>query len=443
MPSPNIVSPTGRPAFSNSNIQFQISSQLPTSSASLSRPNQPNTLQSSPNTSTATPAGLGSLLAILAQHSKNKQLQQLLSSVNSVNSDQSSQLRVQKVNSTQLTQLETKDGNMIMLDGNTMVKMVNGNGNGSVASLDRMQRGDSLNEQRSREDNGMTQQSPQNSSQLQSQGSREWDRQLQVQTSDGYQITQIQQPAGQNVINRNFEKSGVPPPNRTISMNNLSDNNSRVQQQVFSPPMSPRQSAIISSNISPRGATQLPHLSTQMSPVPQRSPQQSPQMTAANISAALFHHPGDEVDDSFNSSLIRDSTLLHGINRVFLGIDNSCEAYGCKEGRSEGIDDHTVLISTSPDNFSAEVSHRYWHGFHPSVNHIEMTGERQEIITNVLEAFNNLKGTYVTNEPDYLQAGQKKPQADQMEHWHHIQRRIARHVVAGQRFCRNIPGYFR
>lgn len=29
---------------------------------------------------------------------------------------------------------------------------------------------------------------------------------------------------------------------------------------------------------------------------------------------------------------------------------------------------------------------------------------------------------------------------DQLEHWHHIQRRIARHVVAGQRFCRNIPG---
>ncbi|CAG5134266.1 unnamed protein product, partial [Candidula unifasciata] len=32
---------------------------------------------------------------------------------------------------------------------------------------------------------------------------------------------------------------------------------------------------------------------------------------------------------------------------------------------------------------------------------------------------------------------------DQQEHWHHIQRKIARHVVAGQRFCRNIPGYFK
>lgn len=39
-----------------------------------------------------------------------------------------------------------------------------------------------------------------------------------------------------------------------------------------------------------------------------------------------------------------------------------------------------------------------------------------------------------------LLSPQRRMSQDQLEHWHHIQRKIARHVVAGQRFCRNIPG---
>ncbi|CAL1527134.1 unnamed protein product, partial [Lymnaea stagnalis] len=151
----------------------------------------------------------------------------------------------------------------------------------------------------------------------------------------------------------------------------------------------------------------------------------------------------DPYDDSFNSSIIRDSTLLHEINRIFLGIDNSCDTYGCSHQNNSDnnrIDDRALTSYFSPDEFSPEISHRYWHSFHPSNHFISMVPERQKIIQDVLDAFDNLQKTYVMNEPEYVN---KKMPHDQLEHWHHIQRRIARHVVAGQRFCRNIPGYFK
>ncbi|XP_059164712.1 uncharacterized protein LOC131947508 isoform X2 [Physella acuta] len=149
----------------------------------------------------------------------------------------------------------------------------------------------------------------------------------------------------------------------------------------------------------------------------------------------------DTYDDSFNSSLIRDCTLLHEINRIFLGIDNSCETYGCNCARDgqDTRDDGAIVSSISPDEFSPEISHKYWHSFQPNT-YVPMTAERSKIIEDVLDAFDNLQKTYVTNEPEYVN---KKMPHDQLEHWHHIQRRIARHVVAGQRFCRNIPGYFK
>ncbi|BFZ12318.1 hypothetical protein BsWGS_15357 [Bradybaena similaris] len=155
-------------------------------------------------------------------------------------------------------------------------------------------------------------------------------------------------------------------------------------------------------------------------------------------------HFDDTYEDSFNSALIRDSTLLHEINRIFLGIDNSCDTYGCQhqDGASgnSGGQDLSVLSSMSPDGFSPEISHRYWHGLQPSYKFLHMTPERQKITQDVLEAFDELQKTYVTNDPENLN---KKLYLDQLEHWHHIQRKIARHVVAGQRFCRNIPGYFK
>ncbi|XP_055880492.1 uncharacterized protein LOC106057102 isoform X4 [Biomphalaria glabrata] len=147
-------------------------------------------------------------------------------------------------------------------------------------------------------------------------------------------------------------------------------------------------------------------------------------------------------DDSFNSSLFRDSTLLHEINRIFLGIDNSCSTYGCNRSEIDRsrTEDGTIYALLSPDDYSPEISHTYWHGFQQSDQPIHMTPDKEKIIKDVLDAFDNLQKTYVTNEPEYIS---KKIPQDQLEHWHHIQRRIARHVVAGQRFCRNIPGYFK
>lgn len=109
-------------------------------------------------------------------------------------------------------------------------------------------------------------------------------------------------------------------------------------------------------------------------------------------------------DDSFNSSLIRDSTLLHEINRIFLGIDNSCDSYGCDHHGEEGdnrVDDEVIVSLMSPDEFSPEVSHKYWHGFKPSERFVAMTSEQQKIIQDVLDAFDSLQRTYMTNEPEF------------------------------------------
>lgn len=117
-------------------------------------------------------------------------------------------------------------------------------------------------------------------------------------------------------------------------------------------------------------------------------------------------HFDDSYEDSFNSALIRDSTLLHEINRIFLGIDNSCDTYGChhQEGASgnNGGQDPSVFSCMSPDGFSPEVSHRYWHGLQPSNKFLHMTPERLKIIQDVLDAFDELQKTYVTNDPENL-----------------------------------------
>ena len=137
-------------------------------------------------------------------------------------------------------------------------------------------------------------------------------------------------------------------------------------------------------------------------PSPTSCEPQQPAISSPTVTSALYSSPNEQTEDS-KVGLIGDSSLLHEINRVFLGIDNSCEAYGCSRGESLPIEDQDVLLSVSPDHFLPEISHRYWHGFQPSPGLIPMTSIRQKIITEVLEAFDNLKRTYVTNEPEYAQ----------------------------------------
>ncbi|KAH9507199.1 hypothetical protein Btru_056610 [Bulinus truncatus] len=168
--------------------------------------------------------------------------------------------------------------------------------------------------------------------------------------------------------------------------------------------------------------------------IPHNHPDQNGQMAGQDL-----------YDDSFNSSLFRDSVQLHEINRIFLAIENSCNTYGCNRNSAEcngrnRTDDGNIYSMVSPDDFSPEISHKYWHGFHQSNQNFPMSSDKERIIQSVLDAFDDLQKTYVTNEPEYVS---KKIPQDQFDHWHHIQRRIARHVVAGQRFCRNIPGYFK
>ncbi|RUS84791.1 hypothetical protein EGW08_007475 [Elysia chlorotica] len=208
----------------------------------------------------------------------------------------------------------------------------------------------------------------------------------------------------------------------------------------------------------------------------QQQQQQQLQHHRQQLDLSVASATAEVIDDSFNSSLVRDSALLHEINRIFLGIDNSCESCACdrrsamsgsrdghgnnwrKKGDGgastkggDGINeprtsermDATLSSLMSPDEFMPELSHNYWHGFKGSSEQKELTAERQQIIQDIMAAFDNLQRTFVLKDHDQAASPVSRKSNDLLEHWHLIQKRIARHVVAGQRFCRNIPGYFK